>query len=147
MLNHFAKVLEKHPLLVIEHIIYSVMIAIGCWGLSPENGSLVTERLVNEFGVYFTVAVYALYLLAGAAGYLSVVTARIEHRINTVRLAFLVFSLAGITNLAVLYAGGHFHPMTLLLNVMGLLVAGIVFLHLKIRQRWEAVGRFRADRR
>ena len=146
MLNSFAKALDKNPLVAIEHMIYVVMIVIGVWGLSPGNSVLNINRLVGELGLYLTVGLYTLYIIAGMVGHIAIITMRINHRINTSRFAFFVFSFAAVSSIGLLYAGGDFTP-TLMLNVLGLLISGIIFLHLKIHQRSGAVGRYRDDGR
>lgn len=141
MLTHISKVLKNRPLLAVEHMMYILLVTAGVWGLSPNNSALSIERLINQFGVYVVIGQFALFLVVGVLGHLSIITVRIEHRIHTTRLAFLVFAYGGIANLGVYVFGGEFNPISLMLYSFSMLVAGIIHLHLRMQYRLGLRGR------
>lgn len=141
MLNFIPKVLANRPLLAIEHILYTLLVVSGIWGLLPDNTSITVGRLINQFGVIVVVCQYASFIVVGAIGYLSLITARIEHRIKSSLLAFLVFAFSAVANLGVFVFGGPFNPISLMLAVTCSLISGVVYLHLKMHQRLGCRGR------
>lgn len=141
MLEHFSRVLKNRPILAIEHMIYLLLVVSGVWGLLPDNPSISIERLVSQFGVYAVIGQFAAFLCVGALGHLSIVTVRIEQRIQTTRLAFLVFAYAGIANLGVFLFGGELNPVSLMLYSISMLVSGITHLHLMMHYRDGLRGR------
>lgn len=143
MLNHFSKVLRNRPLLAIEHMMYILLVVAGIWGLLPSNSSITLERLVNQFGVYAVIIQYSVFLLVGLAGHLSIITVRIEQRIATSMLAFFAFSYGMAANIGIFIFGGPFNTVSTMMNCFCALVAGIIYLHLKMHQRLGATGRSR----
>lgn len=141
MLEHMSRVIKNRPLLAIEHMLYILLTVSGVWGLIPNNPSLSLDRLANQFGVHMVLLQYAVFLIVGIYGHLSLVTVRIEHRINTTRLAFLAFAYSGVANLGVFVFGGNFNPVSIMLSVTCALISGIIYLHLKIYYRLGVRGR------
>ena len=122
---------------------YILLIVLGGWGLAPNNSSVTVERLVNQFGVTIVVLQYAILLLVGIYGHLSIITVRIEHRVATTMAAFFAFFYGLASSLGVFIFGGPFNPVSTMLYSFAALVAGIIYLHLKSHQRSGAYGRWR----
>lgn len=141
MLAHFSKVLRRRPLLSVEHMMYTLLLVCGVWGLLPNNRSITLERLVNNFGVYVVVAQYTVFIIVGLYGHLSIATVRIEQRIQTSRLAFLAFAFGFVANILIVLFGGPFNPISCMLFGSWGLVAGIIFLHLSMVHRTGIKGR------
>ena len=145
MLVQFPKVIRDSPIIVVEHVLYTILVVMGVWGISPSNPSLNSDSMDTPFGVYLVAVQYTLCLLAGVAGQMSIITGRIEHRIQTARLAFLTFSFGGLMALLVILFGGAFFPNSLMLNICGMLVAGVAYLHLNMHLREGAHGRWNSS--
>lgn len=142
MLVQLPKVIRDSPMIVVEHSLYLILIMLGAWGISPLNVHLNSNGVDAPFGVYMLTAQYTLCLLAGVSGQMSIVTGRIEHRIQTARFAFLTFASGGLMSLLVIMFGVAFLPNSLMLNICGMLVAGVAYLHLNMHLREGAYGRW-----